>query len=75
MATMPGPAAAAEASASHSDGPVATISQAQELVRRLKLAEPNRKAPIVVAILGGYILPCRADAFHTGRFRQRRRPP
>ena len=43
----------AEASAGHSDGPLATISRAQELVRRLKLAEPNRTAPIVVSILGG----------------------
>jgi len=44
--------------AAQSDGPVATIARAQQLVRKLKHDQPNRAAPIVVAIRGGnYYLP------------------
>ena len=35
------------------DGPVATIRQAQQLVRAIKTAEPDRATPIVVAVRGG----------------------
>lgn len=43
----------AEPNTARSDGPVATISRAQQLVRELKKQEPNRQRPIVVAIRGG----------------------
>ncbi|HEX3999627.1 MAG TPA: right-handed parallel beta-helix repeat-containing protein [Pirellulales bacterium] len=36
-----------------SDGPLATVSRAQALVRELKTHEPQRQKPIVVAIRGG----------------------
>jgi hypothetical protein len=35
------------------DGPVATMVRAQQLVRELKAAQPQRATPIVVAIRGG----------------------
>ncbi len=35
------------------DGPVATLTRAQQLVRELKAAQPDRSQPIVVAIRGG----------------------
>jgi parallel beta-helix repeat protein len=47
-----------EPSAGRTDGPLASVAQAQRLVRRLKQSEPDRKTPIVVAIRGGwYYLP------------------
>lgn len=39
--------------AEKTDGPVATIGRAQLLVRELKVKEPQRARPIVVAIRGG----------------------
>ncbi len=35
------------------DGPVATLPRAQQLVRELKAAQPDRAQPIVVAVAGG----------------------
>ena len=47
-----------EPNAGHSDGPLASVAQAQRLVRELKQREPDRKTPIVVAVRGGwYFLP------------------
>ena len=47
-----------EPNAGHSDGPLATVGEAQRRVRQLKQDEPDRKTPIVVAIRGGsYFLP------------------
>lgn len=44
--------------ADKTDGPVATIARAQQLVRELKAKEPQRGQPIVVSIGGGtYFLP------------------
>mgnify|MGYP001055811570 CR=1 FL=1 len=44
--------------AAKTDGPVATLARAQELVRALKAKEPQRARPIVVALNGGtYYLP------------------
>jgi hypothetical protein len=43
----------AAANAQGTDGPVATIQRAQELVRELKGAQPDRATPIVVALRGG----------------------
>ena len=40
--------------AAHSDGPIATVAQAQSLVRQLKHDHPDRTTPIVVAIRAGY---------------------
>jgi parallel beta-helix repeat protein len=42
-----------EPNTAHSDGPVATIARAQQLVRQLKHDQPDRKTPIVVAIRSG----------------------
>ncbi|MCR4411840.1 MAG: right-handed parallel beta-helix repeat-containing protein [Thermoguttaceae bacterium] len=39
--------------ADRSDGPVATLRRAQQLVRELKAKEPARQRPIVVALRGG----------------------
>ena len=38
------------------DGPVATLTRAQQLVRDIKAAQPDRSQPIVVAIRGGIVL-------------------
>jgi hypothetical protein len=35
------------------DGPVATLPRAQQLVRELKAAQPDRDRPIIVAVRGG----------------------
>ena len=35
------------------DGPVVTLTRAQQLVREIKAAQPDRGQPIVVAIRGG----------------------
>lgn len=43
----------AEPNPARSDGPVATIPRAQDLVRQRKQAEPVRAKPFVVAIRGG----------------------
>jgi hypothetical protein len=43
----------AEPNADASDGPAATLKQAQLLVRALKAAQPDRRQPIVVAVRGG----------------------
>lgn len=43
----------AEPNAAKTDGPLASIQKAQEMVRRLKQKEPGRTKPIVVAIRGG----------------------
>jgi len=51
------------------DGPVATLPRAQQLVRALKAAQPDRSQPIVVAIRGGlYCLaaPLSFDAADSG---------
>jgi len=39
--------------AGKTDGPVATVARAQQLVRELKKQEPNRDKPIVVLVRGG----------------------
>jgi hypothetical protein len=39
--------------AAKADGPVASLARAQQLVRRLKADEPQRRRPIVVALRGG----------------------
>ncbi|MHB8972097.1 MAG: right-handed parallel beta-helix repeat-containing protein [Pirellulaceae bacterium] len=43
----------AQPNAQGTDGPVATLAHAQQLVRELKAAEPDRDRPIVVAVRGG----------------------
>ncbi len=43
----------AEPNSAHTDGPLATIARARQLVRRLKHDQPDRKTPIIVAIRGG----------------------
>ncbi|MCU0960528.1 MAG: right-handed parallel beta-helix repeat-containing protein [Pirellulaceae bacterium] len=42
-----------EPQADGKDGPLATVGRAQQLVRELKLAQPDRDRPIVVAVRGG----------------------
>ncbi len=42
-----------EPNAARSDGPLATVSQAQDRIRNAKLAGPNRAGPLAVAIRGG----------------------
>ena len=42
-----------EANAAKTDGPLATLDRAQALVAELKLKEPQRARPIVVALRGG----------------------
>jgi hypothetical protein len=42
-----------EPNAARSDGPVASITRAQQLVRDLQAAAPDRAQPIVVALRGG----------------------
>ena len=39
--------------ANRTDGPVASFTRAQQLVRSLQAGEPNRRGPIVVALRGG----------------------
>jgi len=43
----------AEPNQQGTDGPLATIARAQQLVREIKSVQPDRNAPIVVAIRGG----------------------
>jgi hypothetical protein len=43
----------AEPNAAKTDGPLATLSQAQQAVRTLKQKEPARDRPIMVAVRGG----------------------
>ncbi len=43
----------AEPNDARTDGPVATIHRAQELVRQLKQQQPDRDQPIVVTVRGG----------------------
>lgn len=43
----------AEANADQSDGPLATVAEAQKRVRRLRAEQPQRSTPIVVLIRGG----------------------
>ena len=43
----------ADPNAAGTDGPVATVVRAQQLVRELKASQPQRNTPIVVAIRGG----------------------
>ncbi len=40
-------------SADGNDGPLASVSRAQQLVREIKAAQPQRNEPIVVALRGG----------------------
>ena len=43
-----------EPNAAGTDGPVATVARAQQLVRNLRAQEPDRQRPIVVQLRGGY---------------------
>lgn len=43
----------AEPNPARSDGPVASVARAQQLVRELKKQDPNRQRPIMVAVRGG----------------------
>ncbi len=44
----------AEPNTARTDGPVASVARAQQLIRRLKHDQPDRTTPIVAAIRGGY---------------------
>ena len=64
----------AEPNAAKTDGPLATIEHAQQLVRQLK-AVAGRTTPIVVAIRGGTYYPRQADPFRPRGFGHGRRLP
>jgi hypothetical protein len=44
----------AEPNADSSDGPIASLAQAQQLVRRFRAEHPNLDRPVVVAMRGGF---------------------